>query len=213
MFNISGPYAVGKDTVLRHLLTTFEGQVHRVRTITTRPVSPEADPSYQQIDREEFERRITVGRWLVNYQLNDAVAYGTSIDEVEAEAAAGRVSIHSIFPGSAGAGALRTALGERLFSIGMVATTGSVENQLAELRRRLISRGRDDTATIDARLKHQLDPMAFVLQNPSVETPNGWLPVFDQIVINEHLDETMRSVEDLFSVTFGLRRTVNAIGS
>ena len=46
LFNISGPYAVGKDSVLNHLLKVYPDLIHRVRTMTTRPVSVGDDPSY-----------------------------------------------------------------------------------------------------------------------------------------------------------------------
>jgi guanylate kinase len=139
------------------------------------------------------------------------VAYGTSIDEIVQRADEGLVSIHSIFPGPQGAGALRRAFASRAFSIGLLPAAGSMEVQLAELRKRLVERGRDDPATIDTRLKHQPESVQFVLDNPYVDTEEGSLRVFNDVVINEHLSHTLMTVEQLFVTVCGIKRSDNAI--
>src|SRR5215475_11706105 len=73
LLNLSGPYAVGKDTMLNGLLERYGSFLHRVRTITTRPVSADSDPSYESLSDEEFRERISRGRWIVNRQLSGKV--------------------------------------------------------------------------------------------------------------------------------------------
>src|SRR5688572_10390076 len=97
VFNVSGPYAVGKDTILNKLISIFGDRVYRVRTITTRPVSQQADPTYEQVTPDEFERRVSVGHWNKNYQLSGLTAYATDIDEIEKAASQGRICILSVY--------------------------------------------------------------------------------------------------------------------
>jgi guanylate kinase len=204
LFNISGPYAVGKDTLIDAILAAHAGRVHRVSTITTRPASRTADPSYETVSPEELRERTSRGRWLTNHQLAGAVAYGTSIDEIEAMARAGLISVHSIYAGADGAGKLRQVFGRRAYSLGLLATRGDVEAQLAVLRGRLLERGREDPATLEAKLRHQIEPLAYVLANPVVATGDGPLPVFDQVLVNESLPATLQRVLAIFSQVFGL---------
>jgi guanylate kinase len=204
LFNVSGPYAVGKDTLIDAVLAAHPGRLHRVSTITTRPAAAGVDPSYESVSEEEFARRTAQGRWLVNRQLGGAVAYGTSIDEIERMASQGRVSVHSIYAGPEGAGKLREAFGRRVFSLGLLAARASVPEQLQVLRRRLLDRGRDDPATLEARLEHQIEPLAYVMENPSVMTGDGPLKVFDQVLVNEVLAQAVECVLALFAQVFGL---------
>ncbi|HEY8582624.1 MAG TPA: hypothetical protein VIL49_06745, partial [Capillimicrobium sp.] len=169
LLNVSGPYAVGKDTVLNAVIDRYPDRVHRVRTITTRPVKPGDDPSYTQLSPEEFDERVATGRWLVNRQLGGQTAYGTSVDEIHDAAAQGLISVHSVFPGPAGAGRLREVFGRGLLSLGLLASHGSVDEQREVLRARLVGRGRDAPDAIEARLRHQDEPLAYVSANPEVE--------------------------------------------
>lgn len=204
LFNISGPYAVGKDTLIDAILAAHDGRVHRVSTITTRPASRTADPSYESVSADEFRARTARGRWLINDQLSGAVAYGTSVDEIEAMASAGRVSVHSIYAGPPGAGSLRQVFGRRVFSLGLLAADGGVEAQLAVLRGRLLERGREDPATIEAKLRHQIEPLTYVLENPVVATADGPLPVFDRVLVNASLPAAIAGVLAIFDQACGL---------
>ncbi len=202
LINVSGPYAVGKDTILNALLSRYGERVHRVHTATTRPVSLDADPTYEQVTLEELERRVADGGWIANHQLSGTTAYGTSITEIRAAASEGKICVHSIYAGDQGAGKLREILGRGLVSIGLLATDGQVEDQLAVLRERLLHRSRDDAAAIEARIRHQAEPLQYVLDNPVVETGDGLMPVFDHVLINEDLDATVAEVVELFEAAF-----------
>jgi guanylate kinase len=202
VFNVSGPYAVGKDTILNKLISTFGDRVYRVKTITTRPVSPEADPTYEQVTTDEFERRVARGRWNKNYQLSGLTAYATSIDEIESAAEDERVCILSVYAAPEGAGHLREIFGKRLLSIALLPGHGEANDQLEILRTRILSRNRDDPKAIEARLQHQMQPLQYVLDNPSVNTNDGLMPVFDHILVNENLDGTVELSVRLFKKTF-----------
>jgi guanylate kinase len=202
VFNISGPYAVGKDTILNELASTFRSRVYRVHTITTRPVSKVDDPTYEQVTAREFEKRISSGRWIANYQLSGQTAYGTSVDEIENAAEQGFICIHSVYAGKDGAGRLREFFGRRALSIGLLPTHGSAPEQLEELRNRLLLRSRDAPSAIEARLKHQLHPLEYVLDNPSVMTDDEPMKVFDHVITNENLEVTKRNVLRLFEQVF-----------
>ncbi len=202
LINVSGPYAVGKDTILNALLSRYGDRVHRVHTLTTRPVSVDADPTYEHVTVEELERRVASGGWIANYQLSGTTAYGTSVTEIRQAARQGRICVHSIYAGPAGAGKLREIFGAGLLSIGLLAAHGEVEDQLAVLRERLLSRSRDDAAAIEARLLHQAEPLRYVLENPMVDTADGPMRAFDHVLINDDLERTVAETVELFQRTF-----------
>lgn len=202
LFNISGPYAVGKDTLLNALLKRYGDRVYRVRAITTRAVSTDADPSYTQVSPNAFRERIREGRWIATHQLSGRVSYGVSIDEIDLAAKKVAACILSIYASNEGAGKLRELFGDRLLSVGLLAAHGSLEDQLMVLKRRLLMRGRDDAQSIEARLRHQVEPLRYIMENPSVDTSDGTRLVFDKILVNDDLEITVNNLEALFHSAF-----------
>lgn len=202
LFNVSGPYAVGKDSILNELISRYGNSVHRVRTITTRPVSAEADPTYEQVTAEEFQLRIGSGQWIANYQLSGLTAYATSIDEIYRMADQGIACILSVYAGPEGAGRLKQVFGRNAYSIGLLPAAGTIEHQLQVLRDRLLARNRDNPQAIDARLRHQLQPLQYVIDNPTLETSDGMLSAFDDVLVNGELDETVKGVANKFETIF-----------
>lgn len=203
VFNISGPYAVGKDTMLNAILQTFEQDVHRVSTITTRPTDPTADPSYKCVTEQEFASITSHGKWIINRQLGSN-SYGTSIDEIEQKISTGKICIHSIYPGPAGAGKLREVFGEKLISVALLPTAGSHDVQIEELRKRMIARKRESMEVIEKRITTQSDQINYILENASVDSLDGPMPVFDKIVINEILDESLEMLIQYFRSQFNI---------
>lgn len=202
LFNISGPYGVGKDTMINSILDAHSSGLHRVSTVTTRPSDASADPSYKSVTDEEFDQITEQGLWITNQQLGGKLAYATSIDEIEQQIANGNICIHSIFPGENGATKLRQHFGSRLVSVALLPTQGEEEEQMNELRRRMEARGREPTERIEEKLAAQREQIHFILENAAVETPDGELPVFDNIVVNDQLDKAMREVTLYFSEQF-----------
>src|ERR1017187_7474140 len=103
LLNISGPYGAGKDTLIDAVIAEFGSRVHRVKTLTTRPSSARADPSYTTLEPDEFARTTHGTNWIVNHQLSGTVSYATNLDEIRKASAAGKLCVHAIFAGDAGA--------------------------------------------------------------------------------------------------------------
>lgn len=198
LFNISGPYAVGKDSVLNHLLKVYPDLIHRVRTLTTRPVSVGDDPSYTHADPADFHRIVGEGDWLYNVQLSGSTAYGTDLAEIREAIGQGLVCVHSIYPGPDGAAALRRAFGAQLFSVALLPPGDSLDARLAVLRDRLLARNRDSAEALEQRLLHQSDALEFIAENPAVPVGAGSMPVFDTVLINDDLDRTVTEATELF---------------
>lgn len=196
VLNFSGPYAVGKDTVINCLLDRFSSRLHRVTTLTTRPVSPAVDPSYTSLGDEEFDARTTRGRYLVNEQVGGAVRYATSLDEIDQATREGRLCILNVYAGPQGAGQLRSSLGNRLFSIGLIPPGDSEHERLEVLRARLIGRGRDSHETIEARLGRQASILRYI-ENQAMLTGSSKLPVFDKVVVSGDLNALVDEMTEL----------------
>jgi guanylate kinase len=206
LLNVSGPYGVGKDTLLQAVLERYGPRVHRVSTLTTRPTSSAADPSYRSLTQSEFLAETARGDWIVNYQLSGTVAYATSLDEINFQSSEGRLCVHSIYAADSGAGELRRRLGKRLISVGVLAASGGVEHQLNILRERLIARGRDEQETIRLRLSHQQDAIEYILTNQTVIARDRQeYEVFDHIIVNDELSGARDKILDIASVACGQR--------
>jgi guanylate kinase len=178
--------------------------------LTTRRISPSADPYYESLSVEEFAKRTSEGRWIVNHQIGGSVGYATSIDEILSAAEEGLICIQSIFPGPPGAGRLREVFGTRLLSVGVLVGNGDAGSQLLELERRLLSRGRDDIEVVRARLQYQAAPIQYIMNNESIVTDEGALQVFDEIIINDNLEKALHRVIEIFAKGFGI--DANAVG-
>jgi guanylate kinase len=194
IINFSGPYGVGKDTFVAATLELLGDRAWRVGTLTTRPVSADFDPTYRSVSAEEFDRETASGRWMVNSQIGGSLKYATSIDEIEDAAGRGLVAVHSVYAGPHGAGRLREVFGPELLSIGLRSTTGELDEELAELDRRLLGRGRDSDDVIASRRPHQIEKLEYVLTNPSVDTAEGAMPVFDHTIVNDDLDTALEEL-------------------
>jgi guanylate kinase len=198
LFNISGPYAVGKDSVLNHLLKVYPDLIHRVRTLTTRPVSVGDDPSYSHVDRADFHRIVAEGDWLYNVQLSGSTAYATDLREIREAIGRGLVCVHSIYPGPDGASALRQAFGDQLCSVALLPPGATLDDRLAVLRDRLLARNRDSPQALEQRLRHQVEALKFISDNPTVTVGATAMPAFDEVLVNDDLDETVAEATELF---------------
>lgn len=204
LLNISGPYGVGKDTLIDAVIAEFGTRVHRVKTLTTRPSSAGADPSYTTLEPDEFARATRGGNWIVNHQLSGTVSYATNIDEIRKASAEGKLCVHAIFAGDAGAGELRRRLASRLVSVGIRVNEGGVEEQLDTLRDRLMERGRESHDAIEQRLRHQYGVVSYVLLNPEVVAYNGKIfNVFDYQLINNDLGMAVSEIVAIAAAAYG----------
>lgn len=125
ILNISGPYAVGKDTLLNAIISRYPNLTHRVTTVTTRPASSDADPTYRTVSLNDMQELALSEELIVTSQFGGTVLYGTSANEIRAKISEGQICVHAIFAGPDGAGRLREVFGSKLFSIGVLATQGT----------------------------------------------------------------------------------------
>jgi hypothetical protein len=64
-------------------------------------------------------------------------------------------------------------------------------------------RSREPALGIEARMRHQTEPLRYVLENPLVGTPDGNKHVFDKVLVNNDLGTTVNEILCLFqSVLF-----------
>ncbi len=137
--------------------------------------------------------------YIYNRQIGGRVAYATSLRELRENMGCGRISVLSVHASATGAGALRAALGNNLYSIALLPSAGSKDGMMDVLRHRLIQRRRDAPEAIEQRLAHQEEPLQFTLENPTIESSGGTWPVFDHVMVNETLDAAVEEVDGLFS--------------
>ena len=173
-------------------------QSARTRGSTTRPVSVGDDPSYTHTDPTDFHRIVGEGDWLYNMQLSGSTAYGTNLTEIREAIGQGLVCVHSIYPGPDGAAALRKAFGPQLYSVALLPPGDSLDDRLAVLRDRLLARNRDSAEALEQRLLHQSDALEFIAENPTVAVGPIRMPVFDTVLINDDLDQTVAEATELF---------------
>lgn len=188
-----GPYAVGKDTVINSLLDRFGADLHRVTTLTTRPVSSVHDPSYTHISRSQYEELKASRGYIWNTQLSGATIYGTNLNEVRAAIEAGSVCIHAIYPGPHGAGALKEAFGASMYCVALVPPGRGRSEQLGELTARITARSRDSREALLARIAHQSDALDYIELNPVVHTPDGDAAVVDAVLPSDDLTELVET--------------------
>lgn len=141
---ISGPAGSGKTTLVQHLIAGGHGNIRRAVTATTRPPRPnEVDGrDYYFLSREEFRRMIEAGEF-IEYTVFNNNYYGTPRQALENNVAKGGVVILVIEVD--GAESIKFFFPGAIFIFIIPPTP-------AELRRRLESRGTEDTDDIENRL-------------------------------------------------------------
>jgi guanylate kinase len=167
VFVITGPSGVGKGTLIRGLLERVPGLELSV-SATTRPPRPgERDGvDYHFLSDEEFDRRVANGEF-VEHARYSGHQYGTLRSELErrmAEAAGVVLEIEV-----QGARQIRAAMPE---AVQVFIAPPSVE----ALRARLVGRGTDAPADVEARL-------ATALQELEAEKE------FEYVVVNDRLEQ------------------------
>jgi guanylate kinase len=172
LFVIAAPSGAGKTTLV-HALVTRRPDLRFSISFTTRGKrANEANKvDYIFVDRNEFERLRSAGEMLESAEVFDHL-YGTSRRQVEQHIAAGHSVVLEI--DWQGARQVREAMPE---AVSIFIMPPSV----AELERRLRSRGTDSQGVIERRLRDALSDM-------------GHWDEFDHVVINDDLDEAVRQL-------------------
>ncbi len=154
LFVLSGPSGVGKSTVLARVRSLLPGLWYSV-SATTRAMRPgEVDGvNYHFVTQDRFQELIRTGR-LLEHARFAGNWYGTPRDPVEARLAAGEDVLLEIEV--QGARQVRAAPGLGPEAVLIFLAPPSVD----ELNRRLVGRGTEDPATIEARLAAARDELA-----------------------------------------------------
>jgi len=148
---LSGPSGVGKDSVLERWKSADPKVVRVVAYCTRAPRAGEQDGvDYHFCSREEFMRMANAGDFL-EYKEVHGNLYATPLKDMEALLAEGKIAVLKIDV----QGAL-TVMEKRPDVLSIFLLPPSLD----ELERRIRSRGTDDEATIQKRLKNAHDELA-----------------------------------------------------
>lgn len=182
---ISGPGAVGKDTLIERLQERHP-QLRYSVSYTTRPPRPgEVDGEhYTFVDRATFERLVEEGRFLEHAVVNGH-CYGTSAERVAKLQEAGHDVILKI--DVQGADQVRAKRPDGVFVF-------LAPPSMDELWRRRVERGAEPPEVLRARQELAEWEMSFAGQ-------------YDHVVVNDNLDRAVREVEDLLDTERGARAT------
>ena len=172
---MSGPGAVGKDTMIERLQERHPNLRYSV-SYTTRPRRPNEveDEHYTFVDRAEFERLVEEGEFLEHAVVNGH-CYGTSAQRVEALQAAGHDVLLKI--DVQGADQVRARRPDGVFVF-------VAPPSMDELWRRRVGRGVESPDDLQARQRLAAWEMSFADH-------------YDHVVVNDDLERAVREVEEL----------------
>jgi guanylate kinase len=148
---ISGPSAgAGKGKVLDEMMEFADNVWLSVSTTTREPRPGEVHHhKYNFLTREEFDALEAEGGFLEANGLTEGARYGTPIGPIIEHLEAGQTVILEI---EIHGGTFVHSLRPDTLCIFIKPTHGDVEEDIAELRRRIEGRGTNDAASIDRRL-------------------------------------------------------------
>ena len=180
LYIVCSPSGAGKTTLCRRLLERFADLRFSV-SHTTRPRRPqEVDGrDYHFVDDAAFDAMVAAGEF-VEWAHVHANRYGTAHSEVRAAAAAGQSLLFDV--DYQGAAQIRQRHPD---AVAMFILPPS----LAELRRRLASRGTETPESLELRYRNALREI-------------GAYPQFDYLVVNDDID---RAVETLCGIVHAER--------
>jgi len=173
---IAGPTAVGKGTVVRHILENFDN-VHLSVSATTRDPRPgEVDGvDYYFLSHDEFDRMVAADEMLEFAVVHGLNKYGTPRRPVEAALASGKQVLLEI--DIQGARQVKQSMPEALLVF-------IAPPSWQELERRLSMRGTESAEEQDKRLA-------------TAKTELAAQQEFDAVVINEDVAKCAQEVLDL----------------
>jgi guanylate kinase len=174
LFVVSGPSGVGKNTVADRLFA--QQRAVRAVTATTRPrKAQEADgEDYLFVSEDEFERWIAAGR-LIEHTRYLGYYYGTPLESVNQAGGSGLPVVLTIDVDGG------VQVKERWPEATLIFLEPPSEQ---ELRRRLQSRMRDDSDSIERRLERAMEEYEYA-------------DLYDYRVVNDDLD---RAVEEISAI-------------
>ncbi len=173
----SAPSGSGKTTLVKHSLEAFPELEFSISCTTRQPRGNEVNAiDYHFISPEEFRQKIAEHAFVEYEEVYTDKYYGTLKSEVEKIWNKGKVVIFDV--DVKGGIALKKYFGEKALSIFI--QPPSIE----ELERRLIGRNTDDAETIKTRVEKAAEELTYASE-------------FDEVVVNDNLDEAKATVEGL----------------
>jgi guanylate kinase len=181
---ISGPSGAGKTSVCK-ALRQRPGVEFSV-SATTRPMRPDERDGvdYHFLTRDEFERRIAAGEFLEHASYSGNL-YGTPMWPLDAALAKGHTFVLEIEVKGTRQLRERGRAGVYIFI---------APPSLQALRERLLRRGTNSAAEIEARMAIAEDEMR------DAQVAVGGVPLYDHHVVNVDLPATIRRVEELIGL-------------
>lgn len=171
----SAPSGSGKSTIVHHILALHPEMEFSVSAASRSPRGEEKDGiDYYFITPEEFKKKIANDEFVEYEQVYEGRYYGTLKKEVQRIWDKGNVIIFDV--DVQGGINLKKYFGDKAISIFIQAP--SVE----ELRRRLVKRGTDSEADIEARVSKAAEEMTYADR-------------FDYILINDNLEKAYKDID------------------
>lgn len=171
------PSGSGKTTIARRLLNDFPRIKFSVSATTRPPREGEQDgKDYFFLSREEFDQKIKQNDFLEWEEFYNGSRYGTLRSEVDKLIESGYFPLLDIEV--KGALNIKRQYGSR--SVSIFIQPPSIE----ELKKRLLSRGTEDDASLETRLERAQKEL-------------GYATRFDYVVINDELDTAYKQVKTI----------------
>lgn len=172
---LSGPSGVGKDSILNRWKTADPRVVRVIAYCTRPPRHGEVDGvDYHFVSREQFMAKAEAGEFF-EYKEVHGNLYATPLRDMEALLADGRIAVLKIDV----QGAL-SVMEKRTDVLSIFLLPPSLE----ELERRIRSRGTDDEATIQKRLKNAHEELAVADR-------------YQHRVVNDDLDRAVAEIMEI----------------
>ncbi|REC41684.1 guanylate kinase [Chryseobacterium sp. 5_R23647] len=173
----SAPSGSGKTTLVKHSLEVIPELEFSISCTTRQPRGSEIHTvDYHFISPDEFRQKISDDAFVEFEEVYTDKYYGTLKSEVEKIWSQGKVVIFDV--DVKGGISLKKYFGEKALSIFIEPPS------IAELERRLNSRGTDDAETIKTRVEKAEEELTYAIE-------------FDKIVINSDLSEAKIEIESL----------------
>jgi guanylate kinase len=188
---VSGPSAgAGKGKVIRDLLKMAGDDMWLSVSMTTRQVRSDdvIHHTYHFVSLEEFEAAEAAGELLEANGVTEGNRYGTPLQPILDHLAAGDTVLLEIEVN--GAEFVRQLLPSTL-CVFIRPTDGSLEDDIAELRRRLAKRGTNDAASTERRISQAADELKLARE----------LNIYDAWIVNAtgHSEEAARQIYGLIN--------------
>jgi guanylate kinase len=169
---ISGPSGAGKSSLIKAAGDKIGDYYFSISTTTRPPRAGERDGvDYFFVDKETFEADIKAGEFLEYAQVHGNY-YGTSLKPVREALEAGKLVIFDI--DVQGHAIARERMGDLITSVFVTTPT------LAELERRLRSRGTDDEEIIRNRIENALIEIEYIT-------------AYDFLIVNDDFEKALDS--------------------